>query len=372
MDGGSVGLVHFVKLINSTNAPVRQYQRPSLQRQFSRGHILGDRRCQSHAARAFSGRIHTSWGNASDMLQQLTFRHSRIAHEANVYVTANPHSIRKFAGASPNKLQQQCPFNVLVAKNLGGNRTAKGSHWIVPVRNLLDPLVQLRLLLLAQMGVARFIVALFMHKNVLRLEEGGCHQPSLHGPVPALRHPLREEHTVDRDHVPRARRTRQLPAAVHAHAPGNVPHGHLVRQLLQFDLLELDELASPRLQVQRVPALRLTTALLTGALPLGEELSLRLDHLVDFAAARVARVGGDRARRLDVRGTHDHPAEGHEVSHGAGANLTQAHPLDLWSTVQLSSRGRVRRGRGVAILPIERGKHSWTLQRQYAQLVSPH
>mmetsp|Transcript_19635 Transcript_19635/g.41388 ORF Transcript_19635/g.41388 Transcript_19635/m.41388 type:complete len:544 (-) Transcript_19635:43-1674(-) len=306
------------------------------------------------------------------MFEQLTLGHSGIPHKTNVNISPNPHPIGKLARTTPHQLQQQRALNILVTENLGSNRAAQRAHRIVPVRNLLNPLVQLDPLLLAQVPVARLVVALFVHHYILRLQEGGGDESRLHGPVAALRHPLGQEHAVDRHHVPRRGQPRQFPATMHAHAPRHVAHGHLARKLLQLQFLKFDEFAPPRLQVQRVAALGLTAAFLVGTQPLRHEFAFRLHDLVDFAAARVARVGGHGARRLDVRGADDHSAKGHEMSHGAGADLTQGRSLDLGSGVQFADGGGVGRRRAVAILPVERREVARSTQGKDAELVPSH
>lgn len=120
VDGGTVTFGHFVELIDAANALVGQHECAALQNHLVGERVLHDGGRQTDARRPTAGGVLAAHGQAIDVAQQLRFRHTRVAHQANVDVATDPHAVRPLIDATDQQ-QQQRLLHVQVAENFRRN-----------------------------------------------------------------------------------------------------------------------------------------------------------------------------------------------------------------------------------------------------------
>mmetsp|Transcript_41670 Transcript_41670/g.79638 ORF Transcript_41670/g.79638 Transcript_41670/m.79638 type:complete len:252 (-) Transcript_41670:283-1038(-) len=164
-------------------------------------------------------------------------------------------------------------------------------------------------------------VLLLVLLNALGLEVHVGHQARLHRPETCELDGQKDAGDVD--DIPGSKRARELSLELHVEGAGNAPHGHLLCQLLHLHLLELDELASARREVQ-------LAALVVHLTPLGGALLHRREGLpvyllVYFKSALVACVCGHLHEWTDVVDARYNRLEHHELTDVACLDLAQIY-----------------------------------------------
>mmetsp|Transcript_99992 Transcript_99992/g.250690 ORF Transcript_99992/g.250690 Transcript_99992/m.250690 type:complete len:359 (+) Transcript_99992:634-1710(+) len=121
MDRGAIALLHLVKLVNATNAHVRQHEGPTLKRDLARGVVANYRSCEAHPTGAFAGGVDGPRCDVDSLLHELTLGDSGVAHEECVNVTADPHPVLHLLSEGTHQHEQEGLLHVRVAEDLGGD-----------------------------------------------------------------------------------------------------------------------------------------------------------------------------------------------------------------------------------------------------------
>ena len=114
----------------------------------------------------------------------------------------------------------------------------------------------------------------------------------------------------------------------------NIADGHLVRVLLDLDLLVLDELGAARLQAQTAAAL--VDLAVLGLAHLDGHEGGGGDGLVGLGAAPVAGVRGHREHRLDLGGADDDALDVDELADLARLDLAHGGRLEVGGRAQVA------------------------------------
>ena len=310
----AVGVLHLVELVDARNAAVGQDKGAPFQHELVRDGIAQHGGGQTRAGRPAAGRVQTTRRDLGNVLEQLRLGHTRVAHQTHVQLAADLEAIAHRLGAATDQQEQQHFLHVLVPIDLRGDARR-------------EPVVQERVgtqrrqCLLNLRRQLHRLVRLFELADVLGLQVRIRKQSG--ADPPEARVGQRQEDTADLHHIARTHLARQAAVQVHAHRAGNVADGHLVRHLLDADLLVRQKLARAHLGVERRPRLvrRAHAARAKGerhVLPPGD----LLEHL---GTAHVTRVRIHEDRRLHIRDARHHPAQRQQATEVRGAHLTHGH-----------------------------------------------
>ena len=107
MDGGAIGLVHLVELVDAADAVVRQHQRAALHLELVGLRVAQHPRREAHTGGALAlrvmergsadGGVYATRGHVGDVLEELGLGDARVAHQQNVDIPADLHAILRGA-----------------------------------------------------------------------------------------------------------------------------------------------------------------------------------------------------------------------------------------------------------------------------------
>mmetsp|Transcript_28728 Transcript_28728/g.95418 ORF Transcript_28728/g.95418 Transcript_28728/m.95418 type:complete len:605 (-) Transcript_28728:57-1871(-) len=317
VDGRAVALLHLIELVDGADAHIGEDQGSAFQCDLASGLVAHHGRRETDAAGALAGGVHRSRGDVANLLDQLTLRHSGVAHEQRVNISADLHSVLHRLRVGSDQDEQQRLLHIFVAENLRSNGSRGHLVQVARPLCLLEFPVHL-VLVLPRLAVANLVFLDAVRVDVHRLHGAVCpglEPRELHGLV----------HARDRDRVSGEHQARVVAVDDHGDGPGHAADRHVVRHLLNADLLELAELACPG-DLPQLAGLLVVLASLAGAL-LQRREALPLHSQENLGIAHLAMVGHDLDSRLHRRGANDHAIQLHEGADVIGGELTQLHRL---------------------------------------------
>ena len=113
--------VHFVKLVNTTNAVVCEHQSPSFNTKLASLHIFTHRCGKTSCTRALTRCVDCSWQKVLDVLQELRFCCRRITYDANVYITSKFDTVCSPFCNPTEQLKQNTLFDIKMSTNIWRN-----------------------------------------------------------------------------------------------------------------------------------------------------------------------------------------------------------------------------------------------------------
>mmetsp|Transcript_1705 Transcript_1705/g.4287 ORF Transcript_1705/g.4287 Transcript_1705/m.4287 type:complete len:393 (+) Transcript_1705:1338-2516(+) len=133
MDGNLVLDVHLVKLIDATDAVVRQHERTRLNSKLIVLRLFHHRCCQASSSGGLAGGIHSSGQEAGHILQDLGLGTRWVAHDANVDVATQGYALARVLVHPTKQHQQHCLLDGVVAPHAGHHaaRQLQVHLWIV-------------------------------------------------------------------------------------------------------------------------------------------------------------------------------------------------------------------------------------------------
>mmetsp|Transcript_108478 Transcript_108478/g.132368 ORF Transcript_108478/g.132368 Transcript_108478/m.132368 type:complete len:247 (-) Transcript_108478:835-1575(-) len=235
MDGCAITFLHLVKLIDAADAHVCQDQRAAFQRHLARGIVAVHRGRQAHSGGALARGVHRPGCDGTDLLQQLTLGHTRVAHHQGMDVATDLQAILHLLGEGANEHQQQSFLHILVSKDLRCNGLG---------RVLVEAAVSHGLIDLVFHGIlirGCLIVALLVLLNVMRLKVHGLRRWRVHPHLHEVGQVVRVVNSRERDGIARQDCARKISLHQDRNGPWHTTLWHVVRHLLHLDLLVLGE-----------------------------------------------------------------------------------------------------------------------------------
>eukprot|EP00754_Rhynchopus_humris_P015309 Rhum_TRINITY_DN14433_c38_g1::Rhum_TRINITY_DN14433_c38_g1_i1::g.91428::m.91428 len=324
VDSRAVAFVHLVELVDAADALVADHQRSSLQHGLTRVFVARDARRQTDAAASLTRREDAARADVCLPPQQLRLGHTGVAHQTDVEVAPEFQAVLLRETEPSDELAGKHLLHVFHAVDLGCQRVDELVHQALLVHlraHRCDVVFRVRredvlVRLLRQLDVDRLEVRPGRNRRRVHalalLRVGQEHARHLHGRA-GSGHPAQAalEHNL--------------------HRPRHTPLRHVLRKLLETQLLVLRELRRPVLHVQLAAAgVRAADVRRT----LRQRRVLHADDvLVHAVVARVAHVRRNRHARLHRRRRDAHACQDGQLPQVASGQLT--HLLRL--------AGRVRR-----------------------------
>ncbi len=106
VDGRPVAVVHLVELVDAADAVVGEHQGAALEHHLVGHGVAHHRGGEADAATASSGGVDAARGDFGDVLEELRFGDSRVAHEADVDVAADAHAVAHFFGHAADEEEE--------------------------------------------------------------------------------------------------------------------------------------------------------------------------------------------------------------------------------------------------------------------------
>lgn len=88
VDGGAIGVVHLVKLVDEADTAVGEDEGAALQCPFAGHRVLAHGRSQTHSRGTLACGVHGARGGLLDVLEELALGHTRVTQHEHIYVAA--------------------------------------------------------------------------------------------------------------------------------------------------------------------------------------------------------------------------------------------------------------------------------------------
>lgn len=316
VDGGSVGVVHLVELVDAADAVVGEDEGAALEDHFVGDGVAHDSGCEPDAGGPTAGGVDSAWGDLADVFEELGFGDTGVTHETDVDVAADLHAVAHFLCGAADEEEEETLFDVVVAVDLRGDGFGEGVVEIALGAELLDAADGARV-------DGDVVVLLFVLLDVHGLEVGVGEQAGLDGLEAGVGGGQEDAGNVD--DLAGVDGAGLGAVGVDGEGAGDVADGDLVGHFLDADLLEGEELGRAG-RHEELAAGVVGLALVGGTVDEGRK-GLGLDLLEDFGAAAVARVGVDQDGGLDVGDAGGDAADGDEVAEVGAADVADGHGL---------------------------------------------
>lgn len=232
VDGRPVAVVHLVELVDAADAVVGEHQGAALEHHLVGHGVAHDRGGEADAAAAASGGVDAARGDFGDVLEELRFGDSRVAHEADVDVAADAHAVAHFFGHATDEKEEQGFFDVEMAIDLRGDGPPEIFVHLAGVSVLLYPA--------ESFGVEdKIVVGSLVLVHPLRFQVCVCKETCADGFETGIRG--REEYAANVDNISWVDLSGKRAMAMYSQGSGNVAHRHLISHLLNLDLLKWEK-----------------------------------------------------------------------------------------------------------------------------------
>lgn len=298
----AITVIHLIKLVNATDAIVGKNEGTTFENHFIRYRISHDGSSKTNARGSAARCVDTARCNFGNVFEELGFSDTRVAHEAHVDVTTNPHAVTHFFRDTADEEKEKALLNIEVAEDFGSNGAGK---MIIEVAGLTESSDPLEGLFIHADVIVLFLVLI----HILSFEIGVGEQTGADGAETSVGD--REEDATQVDDITRSDRAGEGAVKMDRESPRDMAHRNLFCKFLNFDFLKRKKLGC----TGRHKKLAFGLVLLTfrrWTFKQGRKC-LGLDLLEDFTSATVTSVGINEDGRLDVGNSGSNTAHSDEM-----------------------------------------------------------
>ena len=230
MNVSPVAIVHLVELIDAADASIGQHESTAFEDELASHWVLEHGSCETDSRATLASRVDAARGEVRDVLQQLRFGNTWVAHEKHVDIAPDLHPVVHLLGQTAYHEYQESHLDFFHAEDLRADGLRQAAHQVVvaltgalDVHDTLHPLLRQH----------HILKVLLLFSDLKGLHEGVLEETSPLETICRLGH----EDASDINHVARGAASSDLTSGNYLDHPGHVADRDLVARLLNLDIL---------------------------------------------------------------------------------------------------------------------------------------